>query len=112
MPGQKNWSPRSPVKSCSSSDAVVWFGSVQQSFLLNPELDLPEPIQTGSELVWTADIIDVYLPGKTCILNKREPPEEAKTQGGGWGVVQESLVKFLEVKKLNEFEAFRRLMYD
>jgi len=45
-------------------------------------------------------------------LPKREPPEEAETQGGGWGVVQESLMKFSEVKKLNEFEAFRRLIYD
>ena len=36
---------------------------------------------------------------------KREPLKEAETQGGGWEVVQESLMKFSEVKKLNEFEA-------
>ena len=41
--------------------------------------------------------------------SKREPPEEAETPGGGWGVVRAALTNFLEVKIFNKFDASRRL---
>ena len=44
--------------------------------------------------------------------HKRGSPEEAETLGRGWWVVREAITKFLELKKFNEFDASRRLIYN